>query len=65
MFGLWFIANFIANTAAGLTGSFIDPIVEEYGMAVFFLIFTVIPIGAGIVLILIKGKMKAMMHGIE
>ena len=65
MFGLWFIANFVANTAAGLTGSFIDPIVENQGMSVFFLIFTVIPIGAGIVLILIKGKMKEMMHGIE
>ena len=65
MFGIWFVANFIANTAAGLTGSYIDPIVESQGMSVFFLIFTIIPITAGIVLILIKGKMKAMMHGIE
>lgn len=65
MFGIWFVANFIANTAAGLTGSFIDPIVESQGMSVFFLIFTVIPITAGIVLIAIKGKLKAMMHGVE
>ena len=65
MFGIWFVANFIANTAAGQTGSYIDPIVESQGMSVFFLIFTIIPSTAGVVLILIKGKMKKMMHGIE
>ena len=43
MFGVWFVANFIANTAAGFTGSFIHPIVEVYGMSFFFLIFAIIP----------------------
>ena len=57
MFGVWFVANFIANfTAAGITGSFIDPIVEDYGMAVFFLIFTILPAFVGFLMILANKK---------
>ena len=65
MFGVWFIANFVANWAGGMTGSYIDQIVESTSMSTFFLIFTLIPIGAGIILIAISGFMKKMMHGIE
>ncbi len=65
MFGVWFVANFIANLLAGVTGSYIDPIVEEYGMAIFFLIFTVVPIGAGIVMWLLNGTLIKKMHGIR
>ncbi len=65
MFGIWFIANFIANWAGGMTGSYIDTIVNNNSMSAFFLIFTLIPIGAGILLILMNGFMKKMMHGIE
>lgn len=65
MFGVWFIANFVANWAGGMTGSYIDQIVEENSMSVFFLIFTIIPIAAGIVLVLLNGFMKKMMHGID
>ncbi|RDK89082.1 peptide MFS transporter [Marinirhabdus gelatinilytica] len=65
MFGVWFVANFIANLAAGITGSYIDPIVEEYGMTTFFLIFTIIPISAGVILVLINKMMLRMMHGIR
>ncbi|AGC77165.1 POT family proton-dependent oligopeptide transporter [Nonlabens dokdonensis] len=65
MFGIWFVANFIANTAAGLTGSVIDPIVEDYGMATFFMIFTIIPIAAGIIMLAISKLLVKMMHGIR
>ena len=65
MFGVWFVANFIANTAAGVTGSFIDPIVEDYGMSVFFLIFTILPAFVGLLMILANKKIVTMMHGIE
>lgn len=65
MFGVWFIANFIANWAAGMTGSYIDVIVENNSMSTFFLIFTAITCGAGIVMILMKGFIKRMMHGFE
>ncbi len=65
MFGIWFVANFIANTAAGLTGRYIDPIVEDYGMATFFMIFTIIPIAAGIIMLAISKLLVKMMHGIR
>ncbi len=64
MFGVWFIANFVANTAAGFTGSFIDPIVEVYGMSIFFLIFTIIPTAAGILMLIANKKIVKMMHGV-
>jgi len=65
MFGVWFIANFAANWAGGFTGSYIDQIVETYNMSTFFLIFTAIPIGAALLLVLLNGTLKKMMHGID
>ena len=65
MFGVWFVANFIANLSAGLTGSYIDPIVEDYGMCVFFLIFTILPAFVGLLMILANKKILSMMHGIN
>ena len=65
MFGIWFIANFIANFLGGITGSYIDQISEEYGLSTFFLIFTVIPIAAAVILVVINPMMKRMMHGVK
>lgn len=65
MFGVWFTANFFANLLGGLTGSFIDPISEKYGLSTFFLIFTIIPIAAAIIMMLLNPMMKRKMHGIE
>ena len=65
MFGIWFVANFIANLTAGWTGSFIDQIVEEYGMSTFFLIFTAIPVGAGVIMLILNRTLIKMMHGIR
>lgn len=65
MFGVWFVANFIANLTAGWTGSYIDPIVEEYGMSTFFLIFTAIPVGAGVLMLILNKTLIKMMHGIR
>ena len=65
MFGVFFLANFYANWSAGITGSFIDKIVESTSMSAFFLIFAVIPASAALILFLLNGKLKKMMHGIE
>lgn len=64
MFGVWFGATAIANYAAGWTASYIDKINEQYSISIFFLIYTFIPIGAGLILLLITPKIKKMMHGI-
>jgi POT family proton-dependent oligopeptide transporter len=63
MFGVWFIANFIANYLAGLTGSFIDKIIAAYSLADFFLFFTILPIFAGLILILLNKFLIKKMHG--
>ncbi len=65
MFGVWFCATAIANYLAGWSGSFIDPISEKYGLAFFFMIYTVIPVSSGVLIWLITPKIKKMMHGIE
>jgi proton-dependent oligopeptide transporter, POT family len=65
MFGIWFVANFIANYTAGLTGSFIDDITERYSITTFFLIFTFVPIGAGLVMLGLNKFLKKKMHGIR
>ncbi|MAJ51578.1 MAG: MFS transporter [Flammeovirgaceae bacterium] len=65
MFGIWFVANFIANYMAGITGSYIDPIVEEYGMTTFFMIFTIIPAVAGMIIWMLNNTLLKMMHGVR
>jgi len=65
MFGVFFVSNFIANFAAGLTGSYIEPIAEQIGLSGFFLIFAAVPISAAILIFIIKGKLAKMMHGID
>ena len=64
MFGIWFVANFIANTLAGLSGSYIDKITEAYSLSTFFLIFTIVPIVAGLALVVLNPMLKRKMHGI-
>lgn len=65
MFGIWFLASAIANYLAGITGAFIDPITKDYGLAMFFMIYTVIPIFAGIMILAMTKRIKKKMHGIE
>ncbi len=65
MFGVWFGASAIANYIAGWSASFIDKINAQYSISVFFLIYTAIPIGAGVIIILLNGRIKKMMHGIS
>lgn len=65
MFGIWFGATAIANYLGGWTASSIDKISEHYGLAVFFGIFTAIPIAAGLVMIGLTKMMKRMMHGVD
>ena len=64
MFGIWFLASAIANYLAGITGGMIDSISERYGLGVFFLIYTAIPVVAGLVLIAAAPRIRRMMHGI-
>ena len=63
MFGFWLLSSFFANLIGGFTGSYINIISEQAGLSGFFLIFTLIPIGAGIIMFLLNGFLKKKMHG--
>ena len=65
MFGIWFLANFVANLVAGFTGSYIDKISEVSSLSGFFLIFVISSFVAALVLLVLNKKMVRMMHGVE
>ncbi len=65
MFGIWYLAIFIGNWSAGQLGGMIDKITAEYSLSTFFLIFTLVPAAAGLILILLNPIMKKLMHGVR
>lgn len=65
MFGIWYIAIAIGNKIAGTMGGKIDEITEEYSMTTFFLIFTFVPAGIGLLAIVLNPLLKKLMHGVR
>ncbi len=65
MFGLWYIAVGMGNKAAGTMGGMIDKITAEYDLSTFFLIFTFVPIAAGLIVMLLTPVVKKLMHGVR
>ncbi|MEG9327905.1 peptide MFS transporter [Salinimicrobium catena] len=65
MFGMWYLAIAIGNKLAGSFGGMITEISEKYDLSTFFLIFTVVPIGAGVLVALLNPLLKRLMHGIK
>lgn len=65
MFGMWYLAIAIGNKLAAVLGGQIENITKEYDLATFFLIFTIVPTVAGIIVYLLNPKMKKLMHGVH
>ncbi|MBW2960438.1 peptide MFS transporter [Mesonia aestuariivivens] len=65
MFGMWYLAIAIGNKLAGSLGGMVDSIKEDYDLSTFFLIFTIIPIVAGILVSLLHPILKKLMHGVK
>ncbi|TZF81509.1 peptide MFS transporter [Pedobacter sp. BS3] len=65
MFGMWYLASAIGNKIAGTMGGMIDEITLQYSMSTFFLIFTFVPVGLGILIMLLTPVMKKLMHGVH
>ncbi len=65
MFGVWYLAIAIGNKIAHTTGGMIDSITAQYDLSTFFMIFTAIPIGAGILVMLLNPMLKRLMHGVR
>ena len=65
MFGMWYLAIAIGNKLAGSMGGMIESISQEYSMSFFFLIFTFVPIGAGVLVAFLNPVIKKLMHGVK
>ena len=65
MFGIWYIAVAIGNKFAGVMGGKIEEITKQYDLTTFFLIFTAVPIGLGIIGILLNPVIIKLMHGVK
>ncbi|HEX8609533.1 MAG TPA: peptide MFS transporter [Pedobacter sp.] len=65
MFGIWYLAIAIGNKIAGTMGGMIDEITSKYSMTTFFLIFTLIPVGLGLLVMMLTPIMKKLMHGVK
>lgn len=65
MFGMWYLAIAIGNKLAALVGGEIENITKEYSLSVFFLIFTIVPIAAGLMVMALHPVLKKLMHGVK
>ena len=65
MFGIWYLAIAIGQKAAGTMGGMIDKITEQYSLSTFFLIFTLVPAGVGVISMLLNPVLKKLMHGVR
>jgi len=65
MFGMWYLAIAIGNKLAAVLGGKIEAITEEYSLSTFFLIFTIVPTVAGLLILALGPVMKKLMHGVK
>jgi len=65
MFGVWYLAVAIGHKLAAVVGGQIENITREYSLSTFFLIFTIVPAVAGVLIILINPFVKKLMHGVR
>jgi len=65
MFGMWYLAIAIGNKLAAVLGGQIENITKDYGVSTFFLIFTIVPTIAGVLIIILNPIIKKLMHGVR
>lgn len=66
LMGVWFLANFVANLAAGILTGYSEKIARTGfildGLAGFFLVFVIAPVAAGVALLFLTPTLRRMMH---
>jgi POT family proton-dependent oligopeptide transporter len=65
MFGMWYLAIAIGNKLAAVLGGQIENITHEYSLSTFFLIFTIVPAVAGLLVMFLNPLLKKLMHGVK
>jgi POT family proton-dependent oligopeptide transporter len=64
-FGIWYLAVAVGNKLAGTMGGMIDEISAQHGLSKFFMIFTFVPLAAGVMIILLGPLLRKLMHGVK
>lgn len=65
MFGMWYLAIAIGNKLAAILGGQIENITHQYSLSTFFLIFTIVPSVAGLLVFALNPVLKKLMHGVR
>ena len=65
MFGMWYLAIAIGNKLAAILGGQIEKITQQYSLSTFFLIFTIVPLVAGLLVMALHPLLKKLMHGVK
>ena len=64
-YGIWYLSIAVGNKVAGTLGGMIDTISAEHGLSKFFLIFTVVPMVASVIILLLSPVLRKLMHGVR
>ena len=65
MFGIYYLFIAMGNKLAGSMGGMIEKISNEYSLSTFFMIFTIVPIGMGLLIAGLNPIIKKLMHGVR
>ncbi|MEW7277719.1 peptide MFS transporter [Aquimarina sp. 2201CG1-2-11] len=65
MFGMWYLGIAVGNKTAAVLGGQIENITHQYSLSTFFLIFTIVPVVAALIILALNPVMKKLMHGIR
>lgn len=65
MFGVWYLAIAVGQKLAASVGGVVDRISAEYSISGFFLIFTIIPLIAGLIIMSLTPFLKKLMGGVK
>jgi len=65
MFGMWYLAIAIGNKLAAVVGGQIETITAQYSLSTFFMIFTIVPAAAGVLVYFMNPLLKKLMHGVR
>ncbi len=65
LFGIWYVFTGLAGKLASTMAEFSEGIADKVGLSGFFLIFTIIPFVAGLVILSLNKPIKRMMHGVD
>lgn len=65
LFGIWYVFTGMAGKISSIFAEYSESIQETSGWSAFFLIFTIIPFVAGLIILSLNKPIKRMMHGVD